>query len=118
MVSDDLKDWRQVRRGDEVTARYVQLIANVEDASPLTEVRITASFLAIDVPDIDEAGIATNASDGDTVTVTRDFQKITFVSLTAEGTAEASPINITSTGFDINFTSGGPADVRWFAKGY
>ena len=119
LVSTDNTTWRPVQSGDWITARYVRLAVEVAMASPLTEVRVTAGTLTLDVEDIIETGSKTGVTNaGSAITFTKPFSVVSVVIGTARGAARVHATNVTAAGCTLWTDSATPTQVDYFVKGY
>lgn len=119
LASSDNVTWREVANGDWVSARYYKVAGQVAMASPLTEVRVTAGTLTIDVEDIIETGSkagVTNA--GSAVTFTKPFSVVSVVIATARGNATAYATGVGPTGCTLWTNSATATQVDYYVKGY
>lgn len=123
LVSSDAATWKEVLNGQWVSGiRYVKLFVQVGEASPLTEVLVTAGAIWLDVPDITESGTAANVGTSYmNVQLAKRYTAIKSVIATARGTAKAevgTPYASSGTWFVPVKVNTGTATVDWFVKGY
>lgn len=119
MVSADGTTWAQAINGQWLASvRYLKLSVTVSEASPLTEVLVTAGSVWLDVPDITESGSVANVGTaGTVVTLSKTFRNVKSVIATARGTALASVASITNSTVTLRVNTG-TATVDYFVKGY
>lgn len=119
LVSADGSTWTQAINGQWLASvRYLKLSVTVSEASPLTEILVTAGSVWLDVPDITESGsVADVGTAGTVVNLTKTFRNVKSVIATARGTALASVASITNSTITLRVNTG-TATVDYFVKGY
>lgn len=123
LVSADAVTWREVVNGQWVSGiRYAKVFVQVGEASPLTEILVTAGSMWLDVPDIAEGGTTANVGTAYVnVPLAKKYSVIKSVLATARGTAKAevgTPYASGSVWYVPVKVSAGTATVDWFVKGY
>ena len=121
LITDGLPgagNWKEAGNGDWVSVRYMKIVVEVEMASPLTEITVTAGTITVDVPDITETGSATGVtSTGKAITFAKDYHHVSVVLATARGAARAHVTNVTTDGCKL-WVDSGTQQVDYFVKGY
>lgn len=116
-ISTDGLSWSAAENGEWVTMRYCRVRVSVLDASPLTDIRVTAGGIVLDVPDITETGTRVLSGTSGAVTFTKSFRVCNVVICNAAGNARAWATGISKTGFTANCETANQT-IYWFAKGY